>query len=162
MGAGPSCANRSVGGLGGVDLVHPGADAAADVHGVVEAGAADDGQHLGGADAGLAVQDHLLVLRELAEGLAGLEVPLGDQDRAGDLVDVPLDLLADVDQDEVLGAGLPLVQPSLELADADGVPGDGLGGLVGDGPAEGVVVDQLGDGRVLPQTAQAGSLRILT
>ena len=42
--------------------------AAADVHGVGEAGALDDRERLGRADAGLAVQDDLLVLRQLARG----------------------------------------------------------------------------------------------
>src|SRR5690349_6063953 len=50
-----------VGGLAGIDLVDPGDDAAADVDGVGEAGALGDGEDLGGADAGLAVEDQLLV-----------------------------------------------------------------------------------------------------
>ena len=40
--------------------------------GVGEAGTLGDGEDLGGADSGLAVEDQLLVLRELLQGDAGL------------------------------------------------------------------------------------------
>src|SRR3954464_14719631 len=62
--------------LARVDLVDPGDHAAAHVHGVGEAGALGDRQHLGRADTGLAVEHQLLVLRQLLQRDAGLEVRL--------------------------------------------------------------------------------------
>ncbi len=69
---------------------------------VGESSAVHQGQHLGGANAGLAIEHYLLVMRQVTQRSTGLEVTLGNQDRSRNLVDVPLDLLAYVDQDEVL------------------------------------------------------------
>src|SRR5687767_10538187 len=60
--AGATPSGASVRRLRRVDLVHPGHHATTDVDRVVEAGALDDRERLGGPHAGLAVQDDLLVL----------------------------------------------------------------------------------------------------
>ena len=60
-----------------VDLVDPADDAALHVHGVAEAGALQHRQRLRRADAGLAVQDDLLVLRQLGERDAVRISPFG-------------------------------------------------------------------------------------
>src|SRR5690349_2363056 len=131
--------------LAGIDLADPRHDAAAHVHGVAVAGALDDGEHLGRADARLAVQDDRLVAGQVTERVAVEELALRDQSRAGDAVDLELVGLTHVDELEVAGALLALLEHRLELGDRDGRAGGRLGGLVGDGAAEGVVVDEAGD-----------------
>ena len=65
-------------------------------------------QRLGRADAGLAVQHDLLAsCGSCAERVAVEELALGDQHRAGDLVDLVLVGLAHVDQHEVALAARP-------------------------------------------------------
>src|SRR6478736_2898302 len=148
----------SVGGLARVYLADPRHDAAAHVHGVGIAGSLDDREHLCGPDAGLAVQDDRLVAGQVAEGVAVEELALRDQLGARDAVDLELVGLTDVDELEVAGALLALLEHHLELGDRDRRAGGGLGGLVGDGAAEGVVVDETGDCRVV--TAQR-AVRVL-
>src|SRR5687767_10632496 len=81
---------RSVRRLGRVDLVDPRRDAATDVHRVLVASRLHDGQSLGGANTGLAVNDDLLVRRKLLQRSAAEELTLGDEHRARDPVDVVL------------------------------------------------------------------------
>src|SRR4029453_18739242 len=87
--------------LGGGDLATPSPDAAADVYRVGEPCSVNQGQHFRGPYAGLAVKHHLLVLRQVGQRCTGLEVTLGNEDRTRNQVDVPLDLLAYVDEYEV-------------------------------------------------------------
>ena len=63
---------------------------------------------------GLAVQDDLLVVAQLLEGVAVEELALGDEHRARDLVDLVLVLLPHVDEDEVAAALLALLEHRLE------------------------------------------------
>ncbi len=58
-------------------------------------------QYLCRSHAGLAVEHHLLVVRQVRQGSTGLEVTLRNENGSRNPVDVPLDLLAYVDQDEV-------------------------------------------------------------
>ena len=112
----------SVRGLRRVDLADPGADAATDVDRVGEPGSVDQSQDLCRPHAGLAVEHHLLVLRQIRQRSTGLEVTLGNENGSRNPVDVPLDLLSYVDQDEVLLSGFTLGKPLLQLIDTDGVP----------------------------------------
>ena len=65
------------------------------------------------------------------------------------LVDLVLVGLAHVDQHEVAVAVLALLEPVLQRAHRDGGVGGRVRGLLADRAAEGLVVDELGDGRVV-------------
>src|SRR5579875_2934543 len=143
-----------VGRQGGIDLLDPGEHAAADVHGVGEPGVLRDRQAFGAALAALAVQHELLVLRQLAQCLAGQELPLGDEMRAGDGDDLVLVRLPDVHDEDVLAR----VHHGLQVARADRRAGRGLLGLVRYRAAELLVVDQPGDRRVLAADRALGVL----
>src|SRR6201996_7355556 len=130
---------------GRVDLVDPGEDAAADVYRVGEARGLQDREDLGAAGAALAVQHNLLVLRHLLQGRAVQELALRDQRGAGDADDLVLVRLADVDEEDVAAA----VEQARQVLGADRRADHGSLCLFRDGAAEGLVVDQLGDRRVL-------------
>src|SRR5699024_4686516 len=133
----------SVGRQTGVDLVDPGKDAPTDMHGVGEPGGLDSGQGLRRTHTGLAVKDDTLVLRQLLEGASVEELALRDELRPGDVDDLVLVLLPDVDEEDVVGL---VVDELLELGRGDGGVCRGLGRLLRHRAAEGLVVDQLGDG----------------
>src|SRR6266511_2463970 len=135
-----------------VDRLHVGDDTAAEVPGRGEAGLLQQRQRLGRAPAGLAVDDHRIGLRQL--GQAARQLTERDQLRAGNPVDLPLGGLADVDQ---LDAP-PVVEQLPQLHRGQGRAGRRGLRLVGDDTAELLVVDQLGDGRVL---AADRALRVL-
>src|SRR5450432_1439700 len=135
----------SVRGKARVDLVDPADDPAADVHRVSEAGALHDGERFGRPHPRLAVQDDALVLRHPLERRSVEELTLRDQHRARDRHDLELRGLADVDEKDVL----PVVDPLLEFARHDRRALGREHCLVGDDAAERLVVDQLGDRRVL-------------
>src|SRR6266540_3002154 len=136
----------------GIDRPRIGGDAAAEVLGGREAGLLEQRERLGRADAGLAVDHHPLRLRQLGE--PARQLAQGDQLRARDTVDLPLGRLAHVDQADRLAAVEQLLQLGRRQRRARR---RGLG-LVGDHPAELLVVDQLGDGGVL---ATDRALRVL-
>ena len=85
-----------------VDLANPGQHAASNVDRVLEARVLQHGQDLGATRPALAVQDDLLVLRELLQGGTGEEFALGDQRSARDGDDLVLVRLADVDEEDVV------------------------------------------------------------
>src|SRR6201996_6448850 len=128
-----------------VDLVDPGEDAAADVYRVGEARGLKDREDLGAAGAALAVQHDLLVLRHALQGRAVQELALRDQRGAGDADDLVLVRLTDVHQEDVVAP----VEHARQVLGADRRADHRGLGLFRDGAAEGLVVDQLGDRRVL-------------
>src|SRR5258705_12878878 len=122
------------------------------MYGVAEPGRLDRGERLGTAYARLAVEDDLTVLRQGGECLARQDVTLGYQYRTGDLHDLVLGRLPDVDQVD----GLVRLEPLAEFVDGDGGTHDRLGGLVGHRAAEVVVVDQSGHRGVLSADRAVG------
>ena len=89
--------------------------AAADVHRVGEAGALDDASASAERTPVLQCSTICLSCGSFSSACAGEELALGDQHRAGDLVDLVLVGLADVDEDEVALAVVALLEHVLEL-----------------------------------------------
>src|SRR3954449_1576182 len=87
---------RSVNRQRRVDLFNPRDDTALNMDGVLEACRLQCCERLGRPDSGLAVEDCLLVLRELRERLTGHDLVLRDQGGAGDVHDLELRRLAHV------------------------------------------------------------------
>src|SRR5215471_8959885 len=135
----------SVRGQRRIDLAGPGQDSPAHVDRVREAGVLDHGEALSAAGPALAVQHDPAVLRELLQGVPVEELVLGDEHRAGDRHDLVLVRLPDVDQEDLL----VVVEHRLELGRGDRGPGRRALGILGHRAAERLVVDELGDRRVL-------------
>ena len=115
-----------------IDLVDPGDHSAADVHGIGEARTLEDCEGLGRTRTRLAVQHNLRVLRQLPDRISVEKFALGDQDRAGDLVDLILVGFAYVDKD---GKSVAARESKLNSAFFEGGPAllietvEGLTGL---------------------------------
>src|SRR5262245_40957558 len=92
----------SVDGLLRLDLVDPRNDTPTDMNRVRETGAFQDGEALGRACTGLAVQNDLPVLGQPAQRLPGQDLVFGDQYGARDGDDLVLVWLPNVDEQEVL------------------------------------------------------------
>src|ERR1022692_886073 len=129
-----------------IDLADPCEDTSAYMRGVSEACVFQHRETLCAAGSALAVQYYPLVLRKTLKSGSGQELVFRDQDSPGDGDDLVLVRLPDVDEEDVVTA----VEHLLQLRGGDRRAGRGLLRVLGDRPAECVVVDQAGDRRVLP------------
>ena len=104
---------KSVRRLARLELRNPGVDATTDMN-RVESGSLCGHQRLCRSTTRPAVENHLLVLRQLLEGLSREEFTFRDELRAIDSDDAPLDGLANIHQHKIPTAGGSLVEHRLQ------------------------------------------------